>query len=126
MCRKKNKYLSIIIKLLLLSQLLILSYNFKFVIVDGFSMQPTYNHHQILIARRTDSIEKDEFFVVGDNYQNSFDRRDYGVINSEEIYGIASLSFKLTIAGQPQFYKSIIFFFLLCFFSCFSVLSQPT
>ena len=143
MCRKKNKYIKIAVLLLFSGLLIILWCNFKIIIVDGVSMQPTYSHSQVLIAKRTSSIDKnmivvfkesgtlnikrvigiagdfirlengeiyvndvlikpytyngedifvylehDEFFVIGDNYQNSYDSRNYGAISIEQIYGV--------------------------------------
>ena len=122
--------------------------NFKIIIVDGPSMQPTYDDKQILLARKygqaqiNDSVQRNdiivfkkegqlmikrvvgisgdfielsnghisrngvlispytysgedrdyqlnenEYFVIGDNHQNSMDSREYGAIHSEQILG---------------------------------------
>lgn len=34
------------------------------------------------------NLKENQFFVIGDNYKDSYDSRDYGIINNDDIQGV--------------------------------------
>jgi len=52
--------------------------------INGVQIKP-YTYYG---ETKTIYLGDNEYFVIGDNYQNSFDSRNYGAINANHIYGV--------------------------------------
>lgn len=95
MCKKKHyNIIKCILFILLLGASLTFLLNFKIVLVNGDSMQPTYSNNQILLAKKNTTIKSNDVIVF--HVDNSLILRElleYPVIQ----FHFVMVAFMLTI-----------------------------